>query len=179
MAFQTNKTTSVSPSVDKISTVSLLQPTGFRVIIDRENYPNFEFFAQSVAHPGVDINPAQVPFRRADVFFPGDKLTFPPVNFTVLMDENMASYSELYNWLERMVEKPIKDKRTLNDSTNIPIMGDLTVIVLSSHNNQNKQIKYYGAFPTNLSTVSLETTAGDTPAITFTVDFRFDYWDII
>ena len=95
------------------------------------------------------------------------------------MDENMSSYTEMWNWCKRMVEKPSKDKRTLNDATNIPLMGDITVIVLSSHNNQNKQIKYYGAFPTNLSTVSLEAATGDVPAITYTVDFRFDYWDII
>jgi hypothetical protein len=179
MAFSTNEKTSVSAGVDKISTVSLLQPTGFRVIVDRENYPNFEFFAQSIAHPGVDISPAEVPFKRANVFYPGDKLTFPPVNFTVLMDENMASYSELYNWFERMVELPLKDKRTLNDANNIALIGDITVIVLTSHNNQNKQIKYYSAFPTNLSTVSLDTIAGDVTPITYTVDFRFDYWKII
>ena len=179
MAYKTNKVTTKSASVDRISTISLLQPTGFRVIIDRENYPNFEFYAQSVAHPGVDVNPATAAFSRADVFFPGDKLTFPPVNFTVIMDENMASYTEMWNWCKRMVEKPNKDKRTVNDATNVPLIGDITVIVLSSHNNQNKQIKYYGAFPTNLSTVSLEAATGDVPAITYTVDFRFDYWDII
>jgi hypothetical protein len=179
MAYSTNRDTTEASAVDKIGTVSILQPTGFRVLIDRKNYPNFEFFAQSVAHPGVDINPAQVPFRRADVHFPGDKLTFPPVNFTVIMDENMGSYTELYEWIERMVEVPLKDKRTLNDTTNIPLIGDVTVMVLTSHNNQNKQIKYYGAFPTNLSTISLDAAAGDVPPITYTVDFRFDYWKII
>jgi len=179
MAYSTNRNTTESASVDRISTVSLLQPTGFRVIINRENYPNFEFFAQSIAHPGVDMSPTEVPFKRANVYFPGDKLTFPPVNITVLMDENMASYTELYSWFERLVEQPLKDKRTINDSSNVPLIGDLTVIVLSSHNNQNKKIKYYGAFPTNLSTVSLDTIAGDVTPITYTVDFRFDYWEII
>jgi hypothetical protein len=179
MAYSTNRNTSVSAGVDKISTVSVLQPTGFRIIIDRENYPNFEFFAQSLAHPGVDLNPAVAPFSRVDVYYPGDKLTYPPVNISVVMDENMASYNEIYQWMERLVEKPSKDKKTLNDSTNIPLVGDLTVIVLSSHNNQNKQIKYYSAFPTNLSTISLDAAAGDVPPITYTADFRFDYWELI
>jgi len=179
MAIKTNITTSKSASVDRVSTISLLQPTGFRVVVDRENYPNFEFFAQSVAHPGVDIGGAVAPFRRVDVYHPGDKLTFPPVNFTVVMDENMASYNEIYSWMKRMVEQPSKDKRTLNDSNNIPLMGDITVIVLTSHNNQNKKIVYRGGFPTNLSTVSLEAATGDVPAINYTVDFRFDYWEII
>ena len=35
-----------------------LQPTGFRVIISRQNYPNLEYFAQGVTHPGA------LPFLR-------------------------------------------------------------------------------------------------------------------
>ena len=28
-----------------------LQPTGFSVSIDRKNYPNLQYFAQSITHP--------------------------------------------------------------------------------------------------------------------------------
>ena len=175
----TNITTSVTPGIDKISTVSLMQPTGFRVIVDRNNYPNFEFFAQSFAHPGVDTTPTEASYKRVNVFFPGDKLTFPPVNFTVLMDENMASYSEISQWIFNQTKISLKSKRTLNDGANTPLIGDITCIILSSHNNQNKQIKYYGAFPTNVSTVAFDTNAGDVTPLTFTIDFRFDYWEII
>ena len=41
-----------------------LQPTGFRVIIDRENYPNLEFFAQSVDHTDVSMTAPNVAYSR-------------------------------------------------------------------------------------------------------------------
>ena len=40
---------------------NLLQPTGFRVIVERENYGNLEFFAQAVSHPGATVSAVEIP----------------------------------------------------------------------------------------------------------------------
>ena len=42
-------------STTGLSNINLLQPTSFKLIIDRKNFPNLEFFCQSVAHPAIDI----------------------------------------------------------------------------------------------------------------------------
>ena len=46
------------------SNLNYLQPTGFRVVIDRTKYPNLEYFAQSVSHPGAQLTPLELPVRR-------------------------------------------------------------------------------------------------------------------
>ncbi len=36
-----------------------LQPTGFKLVIDRTNYPNLEYFVQDFTHAGVIMNAAE------------------------------------------------------------------------------------------------------------------------
>ena len=84
--------------------INLFQPTGFKLIIDRKNYPNLEFFAQTVSHPGATLGAAEVPFSRIQsVPQPGDTLTFSELSVTILLDEDFNSYTEMYNWMIRMV----------------------------------------------------------------------------
>ena len=76
--------------------INYLQPTGFKVVIDRENYPNLEFFAQSVDHPDVSIGLPNVPFRRIEnVAMPGDTIAYSPLNISFILDEEIKSYIEL------------------------------------------------------------------------------------
>ena len=63
-----------------------LQPTGFRVIIDRENYPNLEFFAQSVDHPDVSMTAPNVAYSRiGNVSLPGDALEYSELNIQFIL----------------------------------------------------------------------------------------------
>jgi len=42
---------------DLTTNLNYLQPTSFKLVIDRENYPNLEYFCQNFTHPGMIINP--------------------------------------------------------------------------------------------------------------------------
>ena len=41
---------------DLTTNLNYLQPTSYKITIDRENYPNLEYFAQSITHPGMILN---------------------------------------------------------------------------------------------------------------------------
>ena len=80
-----------------------LQPTSFKLVIDRRNYPNLEFFCQNVTHPGMLMNSVEVPFRRvAGVPFPGDTLTFNELSTNIILDEDLTSYNEMFSWIRRL-----------------------------------------------------------------------------
>ena len=65
--------------------LNYLQPTGFRVLIDRTRYPNLEFFAQSVDHPSVNVNPVQLPVRRVtQVPLAGDKISYGELGMSII-----------------------------------------------------------------------------------------------
>lgn len=159
--------------------INYLQPTGFAVSISRENYPNLEYFCQGVQHPGIDVASVEMPFRRVNVPFPGDKLEFGIVSFSFLLDEDMEGYLEMYNWLRRLVEdEHVAPARSIYESA-IPTESDITVSILSSSNNVTKQIKYYAAFPTSISTIELSSLRTEPEPISFDASFRFAYFEIL
>ena len=157
--------------------LNYLQPTAFKLVINRENYPNIEFFAQSVSHPSVDIAVADVPYSRVNAHMAGDKLTFSELTATVIIDEDMNSYTEMYDWLVRLVEQPYA-KVTDQIRGQIPTKADITVSVLSSHNNTNKKIRYIDCIPTGIGNVEFLATTGDIQYLTYTVSFRCTYFEV-
>ena len=85
--------------------INFLQSTQFKVIIDRKKFGNLEFFAQSFQHPGVTVTSAPMAYKRiSTVGLPGDTLTIDELGFEVIVDENMNSYIEMYNWAKSQTE---------------------------------------------------------------------------
>jgi len=151
-----------------------LEPTGFKILINREKYPNIQFYAQSVNHPDLSLGETRVGYPRVGaVAFAGESLEFGVLNMDVLLDENMQSYREMYNWMERCVET--KHKQAALDQREDNFYNDITVTVLTSHNNANRTFKYINCFPTNLGSVPFNAqSTGE--YIVFPVTFRFDYF---
>ena len=85
MALKSTVTTQILDE-ELTSNVNYLQPTGFKILIDRTRYPNLEFFAQSVSHPSVNATPVELPGKRITTLpLAGDKLTFGSSFFTIFV----------------------------------------------------------------------------------------------
>jgi hypothetical protein len=170
----TSSTTSHSSAINNIN---YLQPNLFKLVVDRKNYPNLEFFAQSVSHPSVDASPAEVPFRRVTrVSMPADKLSYGEMTANIILDENMNSYIEMHNWVSRMVEENYAGP--LDRNANLPpIEADVTVQILTSHNNIARKITYLDAMPISIGNIELEAQNSE-GFITYPVTFRFTYFNI-
>ena len=133
---------------------NFLQPTGFRIVIERETYGNLEFFAQSVQHPGASVNAVEVPVPRIQGLpMPGDTISYGELSLNLILDEDLTTYKEV-----QKVDG---------------IHHDITVIVLTSHNNFCAQIKYKNCIPTQLGAIELTSTIGDVTYINFDATFRF------
>lgn len=160
--------------------INLFQPTGFKLIINRKNYPNLEFFAQSVSHPGVNLNAAEVPFSRiSSVPMPGDTLTFGELNANILLDEDLNGYQEMYNWMVRLVnEKHVSAYDATVTEGIEPTFNDITVLALTSHNNTNKKIRYVDATPSSMGDIQFEASNSGVEYLTFPISFRFSYFVI-
>ena len=158
---------------------NFFQQAGFKVNVGRKNYPNFEFFAQSVSHPSVSLPAAEnaTTSRIQTVPQPGDTLTFDELSVIILLDEDFNSYVEIFNWMVRMVntnQTSAYDARITEDG--VPTFCDITVSALSSHNNTSKKFIYRNAFPISLGNVDFE--ANSTEILTVPVGFRYTYFDI-
>jgi hypothetical protein len=159
--------------------INYLQPTGFKVVIDRKKFGNLEFFAQSIDHPSVGIAAAEMPFRRTNIHMAGDKLTYGQLSANIILDENMSAYTEMYDWVKRLVEEENSTKYD-NRYTNAQTTAiDISVIVLSSSNNQVRKIKYIDCIPIDIGSINFQSTTEDIQYLTFPVTFAFTYFEIV
>lgn len=161
--------------------INYLQPTSFKLILDRKNYPNMEFFCQSVTHPGMLISAVEMPYQKiTGIPFPGDKLTFNELSANIILDEDMQGYDEMYQWLRRILDTPMNKGEALNRTLdNPPHFADITLMILSSHNNTTKKIQYKDCVPTALGDIQFESTSTGDTFITFSASFRFSYFELI
>lgn len=156
--------------------INLFQPTGFRVIIDRKNYGNLEFFTQAVQHPGASCPAIETAISRiAGVPQPGGQMEYGELTMDVLLDEDFNSYTEMYEWLLRTAQIEQIGRRPKTDQ---PTYADITLIALTSHNNANKKIKYVDALPVAVGDLRFEATNQSVEYVTFPASFRFSYFEI-
>lgn len=177
-----NTNVSLSEGGSKTLTTNLnyLQPSGFTVSIDRANCPNFQYFIQSVSHPGADVNATELPYRNVtSIPLAGDKITYGSLSLQVIVDEDMNSYQEMQEWLEYIVNVGHVSKRDAIVNDIRSTYGDIVVNINSSHNNKVRQIKYHDAIPTSLGGIELASTTGGTEYITFNAEFRFTQFEIL
>jgi len=175
-------TTTVSTGILESSlttNTNYLQPTGFKLSINRKYFPNLEYFAQSIMHPDTQISALEIPYKRiGSIPFTGDKLVYGELTAMIIMDEDLSAYSEMYNWIKSFVEAPDIKPSEAKDGDKGPSEADITVSILTSHNNVAKKIIYRNAIPTLLGDIAFEASQGDVNYITFPISFRFTYFDI-
>jgi len=151
-----------------------LQPSAFKVLIDRKRFANANFFAQSFQHPDVSTTATEVPYRQysSSPEIP-DTYQYGELTINFILDEDMEVYTELHTWLKDNVDKEFQEADSVN-----PSYADIVITVLSSKNNVNKKIKYRNAFPTNIGGISFEANLDGLQVMAFPVSFRYTYFDI-
>ena len=163
------------------SNFNYLQPTGFKLVIDRTNYPNLEFFCQDFTHAGVIMNTADVGYKKiAAIPFIGDKLTYNEMLANIILDEDMKSYREMHTWMRRILDQDniTALDRFANNTQRPPAQSDITLSILNSSNNPIVRIVYRACIPVALTDIQFQSTGGGESFLTFGTSFRFTYFDI-
>lgn len=168
----------MSTTVSTLASTNFLQPTGFKVVVLRKRFTNLEFFAQSVQHPDVNVSPAVVQFRGTNANMPGDKLEYGTLTIDAIMDENMNVYKEMHTWLKSTVENKYKQPSLVKVDDQDMSVYDISLMVLSSHNNTLNTIRYKSAFPISIGSVNLQSTADAVQYITVPITFAYTSFTI-
>lgn len=145
---------------------NFLSPTGFQFVIDRTKYPNLEYFCTSVSLPSMDLAEAAVPFRAQSISMTGDRINFGDLTLQFNVTENMENYVETFNWMNDIVKKGEDNK------------ADATLMILSSHNNTTKEIKFIDCFPVALDALEFNTQVTDIEYLQASVTFKYTYFEI-
>ena len=144
----------------------LVSTEGFKMVFARA--PNTQYFLQSFSIPAISV--PEVPINRGPgrVYAAGDMITFDPLTITMLIDEGMTNFTEMYDWLHRLI----------NSNTIQEKFDDMTIYVMSGKSNPNKEITFYNVFPTTLGNINFSSTDGDIVYATVDVTFRYDRFTI-
>ena len=99
--------------------INMLSPLGFKFMINK--LPNTNFFIQSINLPGVNLGEVdtQTPFTRLP--FAGDHITFQDLTISFRVDEDLANYRELFDWMVALgfPESYDQSRQIYNTSNNI------------------------------------------------------------
>ena len=156
---------------------SVLQLTRFTFFIpDR---PYLKYFCQTVTLPGVSTGEVAVPTPFSNTYRHGDKLAFEPLSITAMLDEDMRTWRETYDWLKSLTRPSSFDeyaRKSIQDRTPLYFDGYLTVN--TNANNPNIRFKFHNCHPTSIGGIQFDTKtdADNIPTCDFT--FRYDLFEI-
>jgi hypothetical protein len=153
-----------------------LSPLEFIVTVKR--LPNVQFFTQRTSIPSISVSPIEHPTPFKPTYETGDRLNYADLNLSFIVDENMANYIEIFNWIKGYSFPENFDQyKTLASSQN-GLKSDIAIQILNSSKNPCAIIEYRDCFPTDLSEINLDTTQTDVVYPEANVTFRYNYFDV-
>lgn len=148
------------------SNVNFLSNVSFKLTLNSAEFSNTQFFAVSANVPSVSITEASAPFRNQAGFVPGEKMNYDPLTVRIAVDENFAVYLELYRWM-----------KSHQNQTDLKLL-DISLSIMSSHNNPVQTFTFVNAFPTNLGQLDFNAQGTDVEYVYLDVTFRYDYFKV-
>ena len=158
------------------TTLNFLSPTGFKFVLPR--LPNLEYFVQKVGFPQLSLNPTagvQTPFSK--LVLAGDHVAFDLFTVTFKIDENMASYFEIFDWIVGLGKPDSFDQyaalANTSSVTGQGIMSDASLIILNGTMKPNVAVTFYDVIPQTLSGFEFDSTNSGIDYISATATFKF------
>jgi len=153
---------------------NFLQPTKFLLTFNRIGA--IQYFCQTVNLPGVSLDDATRNTPFVNLYSPGTKLTYNPLNVNFIIDEDLITWQSLQKWLYQIANPKGFDGRNTKPINNY---SDATLTILTNLNNSNLRIQYHNVFPTGLSDIDFDTKQSADDIITASATFRYDYYEIL
>ena len=149
-----------------------LQPTKFLLTFAR--IPAAQYFCQEVNIPGVALGEVDRVTPFLDMYSPGTKLKYDPLDVTFMVDEELQSWKDMYNWFISIADPDGYEKRDhQRELQQNKHLSDATLTVLSALNNPIIRIQYTNVFPLTMSDIKFDTKLSAETIITCTATFRY------
>lgn len=164
--------------------INPLSPNGFLFNISK--LPNLSFFCQSVNLPGITLGAPEFgnPFNVAPI--PGETLTYDQLQVQFLVDEQMANYQSIYNWIVALGFPESYDQYvtfvagdTNNYSELAKNYSDATLQILTANNQTAKQIQFYDMFPVSIDSLQFSGSNSDVQYLIGNATFRYGYYKFL
>ena len=159
----------------KSTNPNFLSPLSYKFVLQRT--PNINFNVQSVRLPGMSLSSTETatPF----VSMPNSgKIIFSPLTITFRVNEDMADYLEIHNWMKGLGSPTSFEEYATLKKSEAGLYSDATLIINNSRKRGNLSATFIDMFPVELSDLQFTTTDTDVNYLECTVDFRFLRYNI-
>lgn len=163
--------------------LNYLRPNGFRFGI--HSIPKVSYFCNQISLPDISLGVATVGNSFIDLPLPGEKLKFGDLSIRFLIQEDLANYMELFNWLkglgfpddrkqhDRLRKGLPQNFPEVNNKNSAGEFSDATLQILDSNNEAVATVMFYDCFPVALSTLPFDATTGEVEYFQCAATFKF------
>jgi hypothetical protein len=170
---------------------NFLKPNGFRLIF--QELPAVSYTCQVANIPGVSFGFVMQPTPGGiDIPVIGDKIAFSDLTVQFIIDEDMANYIEIFDWMmalgyqenyqqytrlagDRLGRFPFIKK---TNSLSLPPSSDAKLIILNSSNIPSLSITYKDVFPIALEPIAYDVTVETIDYLTSSATFKYRSFEI-
>jgi hypothetical protein len=157
---------------------NLLQPTKFLLVFSR--LPSVQYFCQTVNIPGVSLGEVvrETPFL--DMYSPGTKLKYDPFDIDFLIDEELTSWKNMYDWFISIADPDGFEKRDGSiEIQKIKHLSDATLTILSGLNNPLVRIQFRNTFPLTMTDLNFDTKESADTIMSCKATFRYESYNYL
>ena len=167
-----------------------LKPNSFRFTV--LNLPAVEYFCQKANIPRIGFGAAKQTTPFVDISHIGEKIEFSELNIEFLIDEDMANYMEVLNWMygigfpkshqqytryiQRQEHNPFAASATPRAEA---AYSDAIMYIMNNNNMPILEVRYYDIFPTNLESVDFDLRVPTAHSMTAMATFDYKFMDIV
>ena len=150
------------------------------------NFPLAQYFCTTLTLPGVSVGRIDTGTSLANIPMVGDLMTFEDFTMTFMVDETLANYREIFNWLVN-IGAPSNHTQfnKLSRADGVDMTGDrnlyseIQISILSNKNNPVVRTTLHDAFPLSLSGLTYTTQETDAVYLTADVSFAYSYYEFL
>lgn len=165
---------------DQPKNINFLSPLGFRFKLART--PNMNFFVTNAILPTITLGTISIPTPFKFIDIANNKLDYGDLQLTFMVDEDLETYLEIYNWLiavgfpENFDQyKRLKDAPRGSRETTV---SDATLTILTSDMMPNIEVQFEDLFPTSISDINFTVNETDVNYVTMTATFKYRIYKV-
>ena len=152
---------------------NLLQPTKYLLEFKRIN--TVAYFCQSVNVPSIKLGEAVRVTPFLDMYSPGTKLDYSLLDIEFIVDEEMETWKNLYNWFISIADPDGYEKRTYKEELQrSEHFSDATLTILSNLNNPVLRVNFRNLYPVTMGDINFDTRLSADNLVTVSASFRYE-----
>ncbi len=167
---------------NQIGNRNFLSPVGFRFTLAKE--PKAAFFCNAARIPEINLGTATQPSYLKDIPVPGEKIEYGDFSLKFLVDENLANYMVIHNWIKGLgfpeTTEQFKQLTTEDGQRDMKLQfSDGSLHILDSNQKSVGVVKFKDLFPVTLSSLEFDASLTDTNYFTAEATFKYTVYDIL